>query len=332
VKGPTSAGPLVSIITPTLNQGRFIEATLRSVMQQTYPRIEHIVVDGGSSDGTLDILRAHEHRYALSWTSEPDEGMYDAINRGLARSTGEIVAYLNSDDVYTPWAVESVVEHLQRSRADVVFGDAILTLEDDVHPRLAFQPPFSARILRRTGTLVQPAVFWRRRVQERLGAFDRRLRYVADMEYWLRAQQHFAFERVDEVLTLERHHPDAKTSANADAVARETRLVRRAYGSTSPGAAVLRVADRVAAWAWRRRAWLAFLRSTMARRPRRWPRLLAEARPAISWPRAAALQIPLLGRTLGAGAVEWPDGWIGRLTGNPPVADEPVADQPVADQ
>jgi glycosyltransferase involved in cell wall biosynthesis len=317
VIGRSQTEPLVSIVTPTLNQGRFIEATLRSVMHQTYPRIEHIVVDGGSTDGTLEILRAYERRYALSWTSRQDDGMYDAINQGLARATGDVVAYLNSDDVYTPWAVEAVVEHLERSRADIVFGDAILTVESDGHPRMAFQPPFAPRILSRTGTLVQPAVFWRRRVQDRVGAFDGRLRFVADLDFWLRAGRAFAFERVDEVLAIERHHPDAKTSVSAEAVARETRLLRGAYGARRRGAALRSFSDRVTAWAWRRRAWLAFGLAIRAREPRRWPRLLASEPPSLSWPRMVALQVPFLGRRLGAGAVEWPDGWITRITSAP---------------
>ena len=101
-----STGPLVSIITPTLNQGRTIGATLESVRRQTYSRIEHIVIDGGSSDSTSDILAAAHQASGLIWRSEPDRGMYDAVNKGLRLATGEIVGYLNSDDLLLPWAVE----------------------------------------------------------------------------------------------------------------------------------------------------------------------------------------------------------------------------------
>lgn len=97
----TSAGPLVSIVTPTLNQAAFIEATLRSVMRQKYPRIQHIVVDGGSTDGTQEILTPYQGRYNLTWTSGADGGMYEAINRGMASAGGDVLCYLNSDDLFT---------------------------------------------------------------------------------------------------------------------------------------------------------------------------------------------------------------------------------------
>ena len=102
--------PLVSIVTPTLNQGDFIEDTLRSVREQTYDAIEHIVVDGGSTDRTTAILKEHAVAGRLTWTSGPDTGMYDAVNRGLARSRGDILAYLNSDDLLLAWAVQAVVD------------------------------------------------------------------------------------------------------------------------------------------------------------------------------------------------------------------------------
>ncbi len=102
--------PLVSIVTPSLNQGRFIQETILSVKDQTYPNIEHIIVDGGSTDGTLDIIKKYEGTYKMRWVSEPDSGQSDAINKGWRMAKGEILAYLNSDDTYMPWAVETAVE------------------------------------------------------------------------------------------------------------------------------------------------------------------------------------------------------------------------------
>src|SRR5690349_9655830 len=103
------APPLVSIVTPSLNRVDLIESTLRSVRSQSYPNVEHIVVDGGSTDGTLEVLRRYEGTYGLRWMSEPDQGMYDAINKGLAMARGEILAYLNTDDLYLPWTIDTVV-------------------------------------------------------------------------------------------------------------------------------------------------------------------------------------------------------------------------------
>ncbi len=116
--------PLVSIVTPTRDQGPYIEQTLRSVAGQTYPRIEHIVVDGGSTDGTHAILARHAAARGLVWWSEPDDGMYQAVNRGFARANGEILAYINSDDLYFPWSVEVAVRALQAG-PDLVYGDAL---------------------------------------------------------------------------------------------------------------------------------------------------------------------------------------------------------------
>ena len=110
--------PLVSIVTPTLNQAEYLGRTLGSVRRQTYPRIEHFVVDGGSTDATLHVLRAAESSAGMRWVSEPDDGMYDAINKGISRTTGEIVGYLNSDDLYFPWAVEAAVRVFESRPGD----------------------------------------------------------------------------------------------------------------------------------------------------------------------------------------------------------------------
>src|ERR1043166_5067752 len=109
-----SEGPLVSIVTPTMNRSRLLESTLRSVRAQTYPAVEHIVMDGGSSDGTTALLRAYEPTYRMRWQSAPDGGMYYAINEGLRQANGEILAYLNSDDLYFPWTIGVVVEAFRR--------------------------------------------------------------------------------------------------------------------------------------------------------------------------------------------------------------------------
>jgi len=196
--------PLVSIVTPTLNQGRFIEQTIRSIIGQTYERFEHIVVDGGSTDETLDILRRFEGSYPLRWTSGPDRGMYDAINKGLAAARGEIVAYLNSDDLYFPWTLDVVVRALaDRPDADFIFGDFLQINDVTGRRRLMWQMPFDLDYVQRAGFLAQPAVFWRRRAHEDLEGFDTRLRYVADCDYWMRAGATHKFTKLDEVLATE---------------------------------------------------------------------------------------------------------------------------------
>jgi Glycosyl transferase family 2 len=115
--------PLVSIITPVLNRVETMGVCLASVTRQTYRPIEHIVVDGGSTDGTLDLLREYRAPHLFHWVSEPDNGMYEAINKGIAISRGEVLAYLNSDDLYLPWSVEVAVRALQQPGIELVYGD-----------------------------------------------------------------------------------------------------------------------------------------------------------------------------------------------------------------
>jgi glycosyltransferase involved in cell wall biosynthesis len=123
-------GPLVSIVTPSYNQGQFIEETTLSVKNQDYPNIEHIVVYGGSTDEILEILKRYEGTYNLRWISEPDEGHADAVNKGFAMAKGEIISWLNSDDVYfDKGTISSVMEAFQRhSEADIVYGNCVINL------------------------------------------------------------------------------------------------------------------------------------------------------------------------------------------------------------
>jgi glycosyltransferase involved in cell wall biosynthesis len=199
--------PLVSIVTPTLNRAGLLEMTLRSVRNQNYPNIEHIVVDGGSTDGTVALLTSMVGTYPLRWTSRTDSGMYEAINEGLATSRGSILAYLNSGDLYFPWTIGMVVRQFQRHRSvDFVYGDALSIDDASAVRHVYWQHPFHRDTVQRTGFLAQPTVFWRRKVMDTLGGFDESLRYVADCDYWMRAADRFRFRKVHEVLAVERQH------------------------------------------------------------------------------------------------------------------------------
>jgi glycosyltransferase involved in cell wall biosynthesis len=308
--------PLVSIVTPTLNQGRFIEQTIRSIKGQSYPNVEHIVVDGGSTDDTLEILRRSEGTYNLRWLSEPDRGMYDAINKGMRLAGGEILAYLNSDDLYFPWTLEVVVDHFSRHpEADVVFGDVLGIEELSGAEELRLQPPFRYDFLLRAGSLLQPAVFWRRRVHEKAQEFDSALTLAGDLDFWLRLGPGTAYLKIDEVLAVERDHPDAKRSAQWDALIRESQ-VARARVDRSP--AVVRraglVVGRFRAWSARRVAWLRFLRAARGRGNASgpWIRYLHSSRLRVSAWRIVVAQTPWLGRRLSSGSthsgVDWRTG------------------------
>jgi glycosyltransferase involved in cell wall biosynthesis len=223
-------GPLVSVLTPSFNQRRWLVETLDSVARQTYPHLEHVVVDGGSTDGSVDVLRA-----ALptgSWISEPDGGQSEALNKAFARSRGEIIGWLNSDDAYLfDDVVESVVDYFRaHPDVDVVYGHAALVSEDGRLLHVMWMPPYSKRVLRRENFISQPAVFMRRRVLED-GFVDESFHYTMDHELWLRLAARHSFGRIQKVLAIDRHQAQRKTNywgAEADA---EVRRLEEMYGT-----------------------------------------------------------------------------------------------------
>lgn len=207
-KGQSS--PLVSIITPSLNQGQFLERTILSVKNQDYPLIEHIVVDGGSSDNTLDVLR--KYRGDLAWLSEPDNGQSDAINKGLGMAKGDILAYLNSDDIYLSGAIRRVVEFFkQSSKTDMVYGNYLMIDQDENVLRKCrlFEICF-ADLLKRN-IIGQPAVFFRRRILEEVGPLDVSLRYSMDFDLWLRIASVGTIRHMNQYLSCFRIHPKSKS-------------------------------------------------------------------------------------------------------------------------
>jgi glycosyltransferase involved in cell wall biosynthesis len=252
--------PVVSVITPTLNQARFLERMLASLRAQTCPAFEHLVIDGGSTDGTLEILAREAALGRLQWVSQPDAGMYDAINKGLSRASGEILAYLNSDDAWFPWSLETVVgAFAARPDADLVFGDGVKLKEDTGSQRLRLFGPFDRVSLANYESLMQPAVFWRRRVYERLGGFDADMRYVADLDYWLRASAAGStLVHVREMLAIERIHASRLSSAHEEPMAAENREMRARHAGLRAGpAARARAFDRDERW--QQWLWLRFL-------------------------------------------------------------------------
>lgn len=217
--------PSVSIVTPSYNQAEFIGETIESVRRQTYDDVTHVVVDGESDDGTLEILRRHDSH--LDWTSEPDEGQADAINMGFDRADGDIVGWLNSDDPYVYRSVVAdVVEVFERTDADVVFGHAITIDRDNVLRRVHYIPRFDAAKLRRHCYLIQPSVFFRGHVVDEYRLNSER-EYSMDYEFWLDLAGEYTFRRFDGVVAADRNHPNRKIIADAEGSAADTSALRR---------------------------------------------------------------------------------------------------------
>lgn len=203
----------LSIVTPSFQQARFLPDCLASVRTaaERAPgvRVEHLVIDGGSTDGTVDILR--DQTWA-SWISEADRGQAHAINKGLARAGGDILAYLCADDLYEPDALRLVAEAFEaEAETDVVYGDFFFLEGRSGWKRLKKAGDFSPERLDAGNFLGQPAVWWRRRVHERFGGFDESLRYCMDHEYWLRIARGTRWRHVPEPLAVARLHADSKT-------------------------------------------------------------------------------------------------------------------------
>lgn len=223
--------PSLSIVTPSFNQARFIERTLRSVLDQAdVPSLEYAVFDGGSTDGTVDILRRYEGR--LRFVSRPDGGQADAVNQGIAATSGEVIGWLNSDDVYEPGALARVVHFFAEHReADVMYGDANHIGEDDRVLEPYYTEDWDYERLKDVCYLCQPAVFFRRRVVERFGPLDARLRYCMDYEYWLRVGATVPFVRMPGFLAGSRLYESNKTLGDRVKVHAEiNRMLRSRLG------------------------------------------------------------------------------------------------------
>ena len=206
----------ISIITPSYNQGEFIGRTLESVavQRETLPQsveLEHIVMDGGSNDSTVSVLEKFQP--SVRWTSERDKGQTDAVNKGIRATNGEIVGWLNSDDVYYPGAVKKVVAYFDaHPDVDLVYGMADHIDRND-HPFEAYPTePWNFERMVQTCFICQPALFFRRRVFEKYGLLDESLNYCMDYEYWLRlGKADVKFGYLQEKLAGSRLYADNKT-------------------------------------------------------------------------------------------------------------------------
>jgi len=220
--------PLVSIVTPSYNQGEFIEELILSIKSQDYPNIEHIIVDGASTDNTLAVIKKHEGTYNMRWTSEPDDGHYPALNKGLRQAQGEIWAFMCADDLYLPWAVSVAVEYLrEHPEVEAVYGDIMQVNLETGRDSLVFYPRFRFPFFE---FLPSPAAFLRKSVVEKVGLYDENMSQVGDYDYAIRVVNQCRVSKIEEILAIDRVHLDTLRSRNRQKIHEQHEQVRQRYG------------------------------------------------------------------------------------------------------
>ena len=224
--------PLISVITPSFNQGPFIEETIQSVLSQDYPHIEYLVIDGGSTDNTIEILRTFEGR--LTWVSEPDNGQADAINKGFRRAQGHILCWLNSDDLYLPKSLSKVAAYfVNHPEVSMIYGGGhLVDREGKFIVRFPLEP-FDLGHLAEQCYIFQPAVFFRKEVFDAVGPLNSDLHYCMDYDYWIRIGKHLGggIGTIFDPLAEARYYPEAKTiSKREEGLEEIMATVLRHYG------------------------------------------------------------------------------------------------------
>jgi Glycosyl transferase family 2 len=237
-----SAYSRISIVMPCYNQVPFIERSILSVLNQNYPYLQFIIMDGGSTDGTLDVIRKYE-KY-LFWRSEPDRGQSDAINKAIIIADGELVGWLNSDDVYFPGALSLINKVAREHPRAVLYSGTVAMIDRDDRlirvPRLS--RPTMRGLLFEGFSMHSQGVFWRREVQSRAGLYDVDLHYAMDFDFWLKLLTHGDSEFLPELVGGFRVYEGTKTSSAPGLGHAEVRAIRKMYG----------VDDTTASWRLRR--------------------------------------------------------------------------------
>jgi glycosyltransferase involved in cell wall biosynthesis len=207
----------VSIVTPSFNQARFLERTIQSVLNQTYHDIEYIIIDGGSTDGSQEIIKQYEDRLAY-WVSEKDKGQTDAINKGFAQASGDVMAWLNSDDTLEPQAVEQAVAALQENpTAGMVYGHGFfINAKDEKIGEFPSAQTDYTKLRRGYVHICQQAAFWRAGLWHKVGPLDDSIYFAMDYDLWLRLAKEAPILFINEHWANFRLHGDAKTIAEDD--------------------------------------------------------------------------------------------------------------------
>ena len=211
----------VSVITPSFNQSAFLKQTMDSVLDQAIPGMEYVVIDGGSTDGSVDLIRSYEDRLT-GWVSEKDRGQADAVNKGVSRTHGDVIGWLNSDDYYLPGALAKALDYLSaHPDADAVYGDVISINGEGKMINVMRFDQYSAEDLMTFRVISQPGVFFRRSAWEKAGGLDLSYHFMLDHHLWLRMITRGKFVYLPEPLAAARFHEAAKNRAHTEDFGRE---------------------------------------------------------------------------------------------------------------
>lgn len=224
----------LTVVTPSYNQGKYIKRTIDSVLSQNIQDMEYIVMDGGSSDGTVDILKTYSDR--IIWRSETDKGQTDAVNKGIRLATGDIIGWLNSDDIYFPGAVQKVLKVFEeKPEVNVVYGNAWHIAEDDSYIEDYYTEEFDYERLKDVCFICQPSLFFRKKLVDEYGYLDDTLTYCMDYEYWLRLGKKEHFYYLPELIAGSRLYNDNKTIGSRKKVHEEMiRMQKKVLGRVQP--------------------------------------------------------------------------------------------------
>lgn len=223
--------PKISVVTTSYNQGRFLEETIKSVLDQGYPNLEYIIIDGKSTDNSVDIIKRHQQKLAY-WVSEPDKCHSEAINKGFAVSTGEIMAWLNSDDLFLPGSLALIADEFTKQKeTDVLFGDRLIIDSDSKKRAFLLARPVKGDSIRYFNTIPQETIFWRRRIWEKLDyGLDETILFALDYDLFVRFALHNArFHHISKFIGACRFHEDTKTSKIGYLCDKDIHLIRKKY-------------------------------------------------------------------------------------------------------